>query len=180
MAPHLAFLRPIAPRTALLLLLFLGTARNIAGQERLNITAGAGFPEALHAGARVQWPQLQAGLAVGSFPVADYRFLTLSGDVFFHFAGASRFSERRPVYARAGLIYFRDATPPYTDVYGYANLRVGRDLNVSEVLGFTVDAGLVYELFYKVVKDPGGVRDGYLSAVPLLPAVSLGVFYRLP
>jgi hypothetical protein len=150
-------------------------------RERLNLAAGIGVPEFVHVGARYQWPQLQAGIVAGGFPDPDYRFITVTGEVFVHFAGASNYSDRMPVYARGGFTYLRDESSPYTDARGYLNVRLGRDLNVSETVGFNVDAGFAYEVFYKIIEYPEDAsRDPDKRKVPsVLPGVSVGLFYRL-
>lgn len=150
-------------------------------REQLNLVAGMGIPEFFHVGARYQWPQLQAGLVAGGFPLPEYRFLTITGELFIHFAGASVYSDRMPVYARGGFTYLRDASSPYTDARGYLNVRLGRDINVSESVGFNVDAGFAFELFYKIIKypDDANTDPDKRKAPSVLPGISMGVFYRL-
>lgn len=150
-------------------------------REQLNLVAGMGVPEFFHVGARYQWSQLQAGITAGGFPLPDYRFLTVTGEFFVHFAGSSNYSDRHPVYARTGFTYLRDASAPYTDARGYLNLRLGRDLNVSETVGFNVDGGFAFELFYKVIKYPeeASTDPDKRKVASVLPGVSVGVFYRL-
>lgn len=150
-------------------------------REQLNLVAGMGIPEFFHVGARYQWPQLQAGLVVGGFPMPEYRFLTVTGEVFIHFGGTSLYSDRKPVYARGGFTYLRDASSPYTDARGYLNVRLGRDINVSESVGFNVDGGFAYEVYFKVVKYPDDASSDpdKRKVSTVLPGVSVGVFYRL-
>ena len=150
-------------------------------REQLNLVAGMGIPEFFHVGARYQWPQLQVGLVAGGFPHPDYRFITITGELFIHFAGSSVYSDRQPVYARGGFTYLLDKSSPYTDNRGYLNVRMGRELNISESIGFNLDAGFAFELFYKTVKKPdGSTTDPDKRKVStVLPGVGLGMFYRL-
>src|SRR4051794_9856431 len=111
-----------------LIALFLSSLslRPAAGQEKLNITGGAGFLELFHAGFRWQWSQVQIGASVGFAPVKNENVSTLSADIFYHFEGRSPYSERRLTYLRLGVIYFRDESPYFLDRYTYLNLRIGR------------------------------------------------------
>ena len=169
---------------ALSFLSLLYPAQKAAAQEereQLNLVAGMGVPEFFHVGARYQWPQLQAGIVAGGLPLPEYRFLTVTGEVFIHFAGASVYSDRMPVYARGGFTYLRDASEPYTDARGYLNVRLGRDINISESVGFNMDAGFAFELFYKPINQSGDASPDpdKRKVSTVLPGVSAGMFYRL-
>jgi hypothetical protein len=150
-------------------------------RERLNLAAGMGIPEFVHVGARYQWPQLQAGIVAGGFPMPEYRFITVTGEIFIHFTGSSVYSDRMPVYARGGFTYLRDESSPHKDARGYLNVRLGRDINISETVGFNVDAGFAYELFFKVIEYPNDANTDpdKRKVASVLPGVSVGVFYRL-
>jgi hypothetical protein len=139
----------------------------IFGQEKINISLGIGFPEAINIGLRHQLNQTQFGVSVGSFPAEDESIFSISGDVFYHFGGFSGFSTRRPWYIRTGLNYFRDEKISLFE-YSYLNLRVGRDFNISKKIGIEFDWGIGLRLM-----DTSGWD------IPVMPSFGLGLFCRL-
>lgn len=137
------------------------------GQEKINISAGIGFPEAINVGIRYQLSQTQLGISIGSFPAKDESIISISGDIYYHFGGLSELSSRRPWYARIGLNYFRDEKISIWE-YSYFNLRVGRDFNISKKFGIELDSGIGLRLMDTSDWD-----------IPVIPSFGLGLFYRM-
>ncbi len=149
------------------------------GQEKVNISAGIGSPELLNVGLRFQFDQAQIGLSLGSMPVKDESMVSFAGDVYYHFAGSSVLSNRRPWYGRGGLTWLRYETNTLIDKHLYLNARVGRDLNISEKFGVNIDAGLSFELYSeRTRKEPPGIWSFQLD-FPVLPSLGIGFFYRM-
>jgi hypothetical protein len=154
-------------------------ASQLLGQEKVNISAGMGLPELLNVGLRYQLKQAQIGISVGSVPLKDESILSVSGDVYYHFAGLSELSDRRPWYGKVGLNYLRDETKTLVDKYLYLNLRIGRDFNISKKIGIEIDAGAIFQLFNKTVRlEPSGGWSFDIN-IPVLPSFGAGLFYRI-
>ncbi|MDD4756946.1 MAG: hypothetical protein PHG29_12770 [Prolixibacteraceae bacterium] len=99
----------------------------------------------------------------------------MSGDLFFHIAGQSEFSERRPWYIRDGLAYMNwneFAFFDYANVIGLHS-RVGRDFNLSNKVGINADVGLAAYLFKTDVDTDNSDSFG------LSPVFSISLFYRI-
>jgi hypothetical protein len=152
-----------------------------AGQERVNVTAGIGVPEFLNLGMRYQFYfQNQAGISIGSFPAENERIFSFSGDYYRHFAGLSDFAERRLWYLKGGLSFLRNETTAAIDKFVFANLRIGRDLNISGRLGIELNGGISFRLLHhENLRAPGGKGD-FSFVLPVFPNISMSLFYRLP
>lgn len=151
------------------------------GQEKVNISAGIGFPELLNVGVRYQLRQAQLGISVGSFPSKEGSILSVSGDSYGHFAGVSKLSNRRPWYGRMGLDYLRGEDSITVQQSLYLNLRIGRDFNISKKLGIQIDTGLIFQLYDEVLlKVPvSGWSYEPFFETSVLPSLGIGFFYRL-
>lgn len=154
-------------------------ANQLFGQEKVNISAGMGIPELLNVGVRYQLKQAQIGISFGSVPVKDESIFSVSGDVYYHFAGLTKLSNRRPWYGKVGLNYLRDETKTLLDKYLYLNLRIGRDFNISKKIGIEIDAGAIFQLFNKTIRfqPPGGWNLDI--KFPVIPSFGIGLFYRI-
>jgi len=120
----------------LLIIAFLFSSGNqLLGQKKVDISAGFGFPELLNIGMRLQHDQIQIGFSIGSFPEEGRSHFTITGNVYYHFAGNSKLSNRRAWYGRGGISYWREElTRPtkyvaWTTKDFYLFLRLGRDIN---------------------------------------------------
>ncbi len=165
------------------ILLILLTALNAAiyGQEKINVYAGASVPELINLGLRLQHKQVQLGLSYGSFPTtAEEKLSSISFDVFIHAAGTSKLSERKPLYVRTGINYYRDEDSYSIDKYLYFTARVGRDFNLTQKLGIQIDGGAIFELSHSQIQkvQSNSWFNLYLD-FPVLPGGSIGIFYRL-
>lgn len=161
------------------LTLFSFCCRNqLCGQEKVNISAGVGLPELLNLGGRYQLQQAQIGIGFGFMPLKDESLISVSGDVYYHFAGSSKLSNRRPGYGRIGVNYLRDETKTLVGKYLYLNLRIGRDFNVSKKIGIQRDAGAMFQLFHEEIrKEPS---YGWVDLeFPVVPCFGIVLFYRI-
>jgi hypothetical protein len=161
----------------ILLLIFIKPAN---GQEKFNFSSGFGITELLHAGVRYQTGQSEIGLSVGSIPAGSgEQIITLSGDFYYHFSGASKFSERKPLYIKIGLNSIRDETDYVLDKYTNLNTRFGRDFNISRKFGAWIELGAFWIIENKNIhkKNPGWPSFSFNEIV--IPAFGAGVFYRL-
>ena len=154
----------------LLIILLISTGNQLYGQGRVNLSAGAGFPEALNLGVRFQHNQTQFGFSLGAFPIEDESYFSVSSDFYYHFGGLSDLSERRPWYSRSGLNFTRDEKMTFTDKLLYLTLRVGRDLNISRRVGIAIDAGIGI----RILSD---IESGW--DFPVIPNFGMVLFYRL-
>jgi len=152
----------------------------VFGQEKVNVTAGIGCPELLNFGVRYQLSQAQIGVSYGSVPSTGAEGLfSISSDVYYHFGGMTKLSERRPWYARAGLNYVRSESAALIEKDLFLDFRIGRDLNISKKVGVEIDAGPLFWLLKKETrKEPPGWLD-FDIYIPLLPSIGIAVFYRM-
>ena len=162
----------------LLIITFLFSfSHQVFGQEKVNISAGVGIMELINLGVRFQLNQSQIGFGVGFFPVANESVTSFHGDFYYHFAGKSKLSIRRPWYGKVGLNYFRDETESTINKYIFLNLKVGREINISKRFGIALEAGGLVQLMYiKVEKTPSNTWG---LEVPIIPGFGVGLFYRL-
>ncbi len=151
--------------------------------EKVNISAGLGFPEALNIGVRLQLYQIQIGFSIGSFPSEDRSYFSTSGDLYYHFAGHSKLSNRRAWYGRGGITYQRrELTKPTYPSTGWSakelflNLRIGRDINFSPTIGINIDAGASFSLFYEYIE---GFIYKHSPVFPVLPSLGATFFIRI-
>lgn len=149
------------------------------GQEKVNISAGMGLPELLNLGVRYQLKQAQLGIGFGCIPIKEESVISVSGDIYYHFAGLSELSNRRPWYGRLGLNYLRDETKTLVDKYLYLNLRIGRDFNISKKIGIEIDAGAIFQLFNETKRKEPSSGWNFDFEFPILSSFGIGLFYRI-
>ncbi len=162
-------------KLVLLVFIFLPACYPTFGQEKMNISAGAGLPELINIGARYQLNQSQLGISIGAFEES----IAVTGDFYQHMFGSSKYSERRPFYARFGLTYLRDDGERFLDQYLIMALRVGRDFNVSENFGFQLDLGGFFEILHDETKKVDYPYGRGIDLDIFIPAFGLTMFYRL-
>ena len=151
-----------------------GLILNLVAQKEINLTAGVGFPEFLNIGIKGQLNQIALGISVGTIPVSevDEKILSVCGDLFYHFGKIPELSQRRVWYGRIGMNYLSDKINERKDRYTYLNLRVGRDLNLSEKFGFKIDGGILI-LIAKTISEHTWID------FPIIPSIGLNFFLRL-
>jgi hypothetical protein len=145
-------------------------------REKVNISIGFGLTEFLNTGIRFQLNQVQLGLTAGTLFSGETSF---SGEVYYHFAGKSNLSERKPWYVKSGftLWHFKKDYMLFKALsFGlfsneepvnvtFLNASLGRDFNLTENFGINSNVGLAI---------PFNDKDMQIS-----PAVSISLFYRL-
>jgi len=139
-------------------------------QEKINLAAGIGFPELINVGVRFQTRHDTRQIAL-SLGFAAGKELALTGDMFFHFGGYSRFSERQPWYVRGGvtLLYSGSEEEDLTELAPVFNLRLGRDFNFSEKVGLNLDVGIAVSPFVGLLYDEYNFMPGF----------GFAIFYRI-
>jgi len=166
------------PGIILLITFIFNSDSQLIGQEKVNFSAGIGFPELLNLGLRYQLKQTQFGISFGYMPSAsfdnDNKMISIAGDFYYHFGGFSEFSQRRPWYFRSGLIYCNAAGG--NDLL-WLNCRLGRDINLTKKVGLSIDAGIVLELYNEEKRnDPQSYSD---TPTFILPGIGTCLFYRI-
>jgi len=169
--------RKLLPLRKIVTLSFtFGLILNLVAQKEINLTAGVGFPEFLNIGIKGHLEQIALGISVGTIPVSevDEKILSVCGDFFYHFGKIPELSARRVWYGRAGINYLRDKINEYEriDRYTYLNLRIGRELNLSEKLGLHLDGGILILLARKI-------SEHTWIDFPVIPSMGLNFFIRL-
>jgi len=160
------------PVSLLIMALLLCSGRQMSGQEKINISAGAGMYETLNIGLRYQLGQSQLGLSIGTWPsVANSWFdwnslISISGDFYYHFGGFSEFSDIRPWYGRIGLDFLRIGWDDEIENNLEPHFRVGRDFYFGRSFGFSLDAGVGFFI----------IDDSAIG--PVVPALGGCFFYR--
>jgi hypothetical protein len=147
---------------------------NLVAQERINLSAGVGFTESLNIGVRYQIKQSQVGLLVGSlfenlFDKSNTRRIYISGTFQQHLFGLSKYSERKPWFLKLGTTYERAFSDVVVENMGYWNLAFGRDMNLSNRLGFAVSAGISSRAIYTnnipntccLTQETGAIYPGF-------------------
>ncbi len=155
---------------------FLNVAA-VSGQGNVSITAGLGFPDLVNAGIRYQIGQAQIGMSAGFMPVEGESVTSALLDVWYHFAGSSELSARKPWYGRLGLAYLHDKKEgSFNEKFVFIGMRAGREFNVSQHFGISLDAGLMYKLYSDVEEnDLARLIDSIITG---FPAGGIGLFYR--
>jgi hypothetical protein len=147
-------------------------------QENINIAGGLGVPELLSIGTRFQLEQVQIGFSIGALIIKEESMFSFSSDVYYHFAGFSKWSNRRPWYGRIGLNYFWDDTKINLHEFVYLNTRIGREFNISKKTGIGIDGGLLFELYHK--KHEKELTTPWIDFdFPIIPSIGITVFYRI-
>jgi len=81
-------------RVLLIIIFLFSSGKQMFGQEKINISAGVGFPETINIGIKFQIAQSQIGASIGWWPGNPDGFLfnwenilSFSGDYYYHFGG---------------------------------------------------------------------------------------------
>ncbi len=159
-------------RLSLLVIMVIVCAFNnagkLSGQSNLGINAGFGFPDFINAGVIYQIGQVQTGLAAGFMPVGGESVTSASFNITVHLAGYSSLTAIKPWYGRLGLSYMHDKKKDvFNDKFVFIDFRGGRELNISENFGVSVDAGLMFKVYSDVQdNDLSRFIDKLLTGFP--------------
>ncbi len=143
-------------------------AERLSGQSNLGITAGFGFPDFINAGVMYQIGQAQVGVAAGFMPVEGESVTSASFNITVHLAGYSSLTEIKPWYGRLGLSYMQDKKKDvFNDKFVFIDFRGGRELNISENFGVSIDAGLMFKVYSDVEEtDLSRLIDKLITGFP--------------
>jgi hypothetical protein len=160
--------------------LICGLTVAVSGQSKTSLTVSLGVPELVNAGLRYNLDQFQIGMNAGVFPDFGSLIVSLSANSYYHFAGESGFTSIRQYYAMAGVCYLHSGTENRTDRHFYLNLRVGKELNLSKMVAFSLDGGIIYQVYYAYTENSPDIGAQKSQRGPdVLPSISLTYIYRL-
>ncbi len=147
--------------------LFIQFSFNVYSQKNVSVSLGMGLPELLNAGVRYELQQAKLGMSIGTAFTGAFAF---SGDVYYHFSGNSRLSDLPPWYIRANLTWWQFDKILFIDL-GEAvllGIRVGRDFNVTENFGISMDGGII----------PFSFLSGNKIPFSFIPSVGISIYNR--
>ena len=151
-------------------------------QEKINLYTTIGIPEIINLGARYQFEQVQAGAGFFVFPGDNGTSYFISAEVLFHLLGESKLSNRQPWYFKTGVTYHHFESEHATEKWTFLDTRIGRDINISNKVGFSIGLGFAFLLSYQEeIEKPSDNGWGIIDAsdISIWPSVGLTVFYRL-
>jgi hypothetical protein len=157
---------PVMKSTFLVLMLVFMFSNKGISQNDVSISLGAGFPELLNAGVRYEMAPVKFGAGIGT----AFTGYVLYGDFYYHFGKLSQFSKMPPWYVRANMTYWQLRKVFFIDLGKVVLLgvRVGRDFNITEEIGVSMDGGIIPFSFFSGKKIP----------FSFIPSVGLSVYYR--
>jgi hypothetical protein len=158
-------------------------------QEKINVSLGVGMTEWGNIGLRYQMKQTQLVLNYGTnFIFKDQdgnpsNLMVISGSVYKHLFGESKFSTRMPWFLKAGVSYARKTNNHLLrSREGFVNLIFGRDINFSKRLGSDIGVGVftrVYQYRIDAIDSNGQpFIVGENDVFQIYPALDINLFYR--
>jgi hypothetical protein len=164
--------------TLLFCILFLMTNYATFCQGKISLETGYGFPECLYLGVGVPLKQFQFEFTGGGFPHKydnEYSFAT---NIYYYFAGKPVLSERKPWYAKTGMVYYHDKSEYRILKYLYWSFRLGREFNPTKHLGISIDAGLIYECKKWKIKENATQSSLFNIHLdfPVVPSAGVHIF----
>jgi len=160
-------------------IILAGFSSTVFGQNQVDIFLGAGVPEFINIGLRYQAAQMQVGLSYGFLPLEDETCTSLSGDFYYHFAGSSSLSKRKPLYTRIGISYVRSKEHNVISSYIYSIFRIGHEFNISKNFGIAADLGITIELSKE--RNEEQESSGWFDLdfdFPILPCFGVNIFFH--
>jgi hypothetical protein len=138
----------------------------VYSQSDLSLSLGMGFPELINAGVRYEMAPVKFGAGIGT----AFTGYALSGDFYYHFGNLSQLSNMPPWYVRANLTYWQLRKVFFMDLgkVVFLGFRVGRDFNITEEIGVSIDGGIIPFSFFSGEKIP----------FSFIPSAGLNVYYR--
>jgi hypothetical protein len=149
------------------------------GQEKINVSAGLSSTEGLNVGLHSQLKQAQIRIGFGTVLLNDNGFISVSGDIYYHFAGVSELSDRRPWYGRIGLTYCRYENDYFINKDLFLNLQIGRDFNISRKIGIEFNVGPNFQLFHYRTEIATSVSFFQDLSFFVYPGFGICLFYRI-
>jgi hypothetical protein len=150
----------------LFILIFIFTLKGFS-QNEVSVSLGLGLPELFNAGVRYEMAPVKFGAGIGT----AFTGYALYGDFYYHFGKVSQFSNMPPWYVRANMTYWQLRKVFFMDLGNVVLLgvRVGRDFNITEEIGVSIDGGIIPFSFFSGNKIP----------FSFIPSAGLSVYYRL-
>jgi len=154
------------------------TPIKLFGQGKFSVSGGFSLPELINGGILYQIKQSQVGLNIGFYPKYSYKYIPLTANYYYHFAGSSKFSTLRPWYGKSGLMYLVDEDQYILDKSLYFPLLVGRNFNMSNHFGLNLEIGLAFLLYSdRTIKEYHEYPYGP-AEVGSTPSGGFSFFYR--
>jgi hypothetical protein len=148
-------------------------------QNLFDASAGIGVLELLNAGVRYQLNRdIQIGLKLGTFPTSDESIISISGNVYYHFAGSSKLSNQPPWYGKIGINYLKGESDKILEKYLFFDLLLGRDINLTKRLGIKIDVGCGFQVIKKFEQKIHSDLN-FNFDIPFIPCMGIEVFGRI-
>lgn len=145
-------------------------------QNSVKSSIGFGVHDGLNAGFDYQHMQSEFSFSIGLWPY-DSDLLLSSLNYYYHFAGKSKYTIVKPWFIRSGVFLMRTQSVYYIKYSILPTLRLGREFNLSDNWGISVDAGAVYFAYsYTKVLAYNPYPTGLL--IPFMPNGSIRIYYR--
>jgi len=135
--------------------------------KKVGFSAGIGFTDMMNIKVRVPLHQFQIALGAGFMPLKEENVLSVTGDVYYHFAGTSKYTGQRPWFLRTGVDYFKDEADSFTEKYLFLGVRAGRVMNISKVFAIDLDAGAGFTLWHEATGDMLDIKPKVLPLISL-------------
>jgi hypothetical protein len=151
----------------LILLVFIASVVNVNCQDKLSVSLGMGLPELINAGVRYELQPVKFGVSVGTAFSGAY---AISGDIYYHFGGRTNLNDMPPWFFRTNFTYWTFQKFLFINLGEVMMLgfRVGRDFNLTEDFGISIDGGIIPFSFFSGRKIP----------FSFIPSIGAGVYYR--
>ena len=148
-------------------------------QHSFDVSAGIGDIELINAGLRYQLSnRIQIGIKGGTFPSNSENSISISGNAYYHFAGYSKLSDQPPWYTRIGINYLKGENEKLLEKYLFLDLRIGRDINITEKIGIKLDGGIVIQM-KKTYVHKVSTGWNFNFDIPVIPGLGIELFYRI-
>lgn len=155
--------------------------QDVDGQQSNKVSIGVGYLDLINVSYEYRINQWEIGASAGGLFEGSQFYSTFSLNTYYHFAGHSKFNEIKPWFLRAGIQTLRSNDQYKTSYHFYYSTRLGREFNFNEKIGLSMDIGAsFFDIKHGIVikkKEPPVIAG--ILYVPILPAASLKLFYRL-
>ncbi|MBN2520841.1 MAG: hypothetical protein JXB17_10080 [Bacteroidales bacterium] len=170
-------------RKVIITLMFFVSIKNYLSAENGNLKANIGFGlgESAYCGIEYRYKSVSTGIDVGTLDLLrkkDGSLLTLTMDNSLYFLKKRKF-DLRTWFVNARLVYQYYDCPEYV-ISGliYAGPSIGREINFTNKIGISLDAGFLFPIYYKAESKNINEETPFLWRFPY-PELKAGIFYRL-
>ncbi|NVO12308.1 MAG: hypothetical protein HXX16_20290 [Bacteroidales bacterium] len=147
-----------------------------------DIVSGFGLPDAFHLGIKAHiFERNQFGIYYGSnLNLNNWSYNSISLDHQLHFGKTSEFSKRKVWFFKQVLTYSTESGEFSEIKFLFLNFGIGREINISQKTGFSIDIGLFHTLLENVrMKDHSPLVVTKSNEFFVLPNIRLQFFYSL-